>query len=186
MQWRDDLLRCKFSALHHQRCPPVRSVSSVPQCCPPSESAPFSRAPVLSTVSVRSVSPCPSAAHRQCPFRFLSAQVLSSVPKCCPPSIAVPFLHATLLSTVSIRSISPCPSAVHRQCPFRFSVPQCSPPPVPAPFLRAPVLSTVSARSVSPCTETKSEGSAVSLTLERTCFSFQSNEEKWLEWGHCL
>jgi len=148
----DGLLRRKFSlALHHQ-------------CCPPSAPVPFLRGPVLSTVSARSISPWPSAVHRQLPFRF-------SMPQCCPPSIAVPFLRAPVLSTVSAGSVSPCPSAVHRQS---------------APFLRAPVLSTVSARSVPPCTETKSEGSAVSLMLERTCFSFQSKEEKWLEWGHCL
>jgi hypothetical protein len=168
----DDLLRRKFSALHYQRCPPVRSVSSVPQCCPPPVSAPFP--------------PCSNAAHCQCPLRFL-------VPQCCPPSVSAPFLRAPVLPTVSARSVSsvpkccpPCPSAVHRQLPFRFSVPHCCPPSVSVPFLHAPVLSTVSARSVSPCTETKSEGSAVSLMLERTCFSFQSNEEKWLEWGHCL
>ena len=157
-------MRRKFSALHHQRCPPVRSASSclsaahrqcppfrflVSQCCPPSVSAvPFPRAAVLPTVSVRrSASSCPSAAHRQCPpFRFL-------VPQCCPPSVsAVPlprasvlptvsvcsvlFFRTLVLSTVSDCSVSTYPSAAHRQCPFRP--------------LRAPVLSTVSVRSVSP------------------------------------
>jgi len=148
----DGLLGRKFSlALHHQ-------------CCPPSVSAPFPRASMLSIVSARSISPCPSAVHHQLPFRF-------SVPHCYPPSIVVPFLRAPVLSTVNCRSVSPCPSAVHRQS---------------APFLRAPVLSAVSVCSVSPCTETKNEGSAVSLMLERTCFSFQSKEEKWLEWDHWL
>jgi len=54
----DGLLRRKFSlALHNQ-------------CCPPSVPVPFLRAPVLSTVNCRSVSPRPSAVRRQCPFRF--------------------------------------------------------------------------------------------------------------------
>ena len=147
-----------------QCCPPPVSVSSPP--CPSATHRQcllrFLRAPMLPTVSVRSVFSCPSAVHRQCLLRF-------SVPQCCPPSVPVPF--------------PPCPSATHRQCPLRFLVPQCCPPSVSVPFLRAPVLSTVSARSVSQCTETMSVGSAVSLMLERTCFSFQSNEEKWLEWG---
>ena len=69
---------------------------------------------VLSTISAvhRSVSftPCPSAAHRQCPCRLLRAPVLptasvrsvSSVLQCCPPSVSAPFSRAPVLSTVTL------------------------------------------------------------------------------------
>jgi len=88
----DDLLRRKFSlALHHQ-------------CCPPLVSAPFLRALVLSTVNARSVSPCPSAVHRQLPFcssvhKCVHRQLpfCSSVPQCCPPSVSVPFIRVLKL-----------------------------------------------------------------------------------------
>ena len=111
----DGFLRRKFSLAFHR------------QCCPPPVSAPFLRASVLPAVSARSVPPCPSAVHRQCPFRF---SVLSTV-NCRSVS---PCPAAPVLSTVSVCSVSPCLSVVHRQC--RFSVPQCCPPSVPVPFLR--------------------------------------------------
>ena len=126
----DDLLRRKFSALHHQ-------------CCPPSVSAPFLRTAVLSTASTRSVSPCLGTIHRQCLLRFLCPNAVYrhcpprfSMPWCCPPLVlSAPLLRASVLSTVSVRSVSPC--VVHRQCPFRSFVPHCCPPSVPAPFLHA-------------------------------------------------
>jgi len=91
-----------------------------------------------------------------------------------PDGDAYPFLRPAMVAVVTMMSHRPAVAMVAPRSMSRVvrDTQRC-PPSVPAPFLRAPVLSIVSARSVSPCTETKSEGSAASLMLERPSFSFQ-------------